>query len=977
MPASPAIVAPGSRIVVRDAEWVVRRVDICSDDSKKITCEGVSALVRGRQAVFLDSIDRNIEVLDPAKTKLIRDSSPGFRMSRLFIESHLRQAVPSDAEIHVGHRAAMDYVPYQLDPARQALRRPRQRILIADAVGLGKTLEAGVLVAELIARGRGRRILVVAISSMLAQFQKEFWNRFTIPLMRLDSAGIGRVRSRIPTNHNPFYYYDKTIISIDTLKQDSEYRVYLEQAYWDIIVIDEAHNVASRGTRSMRHKLARLLSKRSDTLIMLSATPHDGRAESFASLMNMLDPTAIADPSNFKKEDFSGKGLVVRRFKKDILSQVRETFRKREVREVPIDTTELEEAAYLEVLRLRRLESANSRRRSRLFSISVEKALFSSPAACLDTVRKRISKQEKVLEPAGERSDHRSIREELEILRRLRKALVAITDDRSVDSRYQALLRAIRKGKPFRWRANKPDDRLVIFTERIATLEWLKEGLTQDLRLKRGQVEILHGSMSDSEQQRIVEDFGNQDRKVRLLICSDVASEGINLHHRCHRLIHYDMPWSLMVFQQRNGRIDRYGQKESPVIVYLLSRSRNERIRGDQRIIEVLKNKDKQAYENIGDPSVFMNVHAVELEEEITEKAIAEGKNADSFDRELVPRANQGDELMALFLGGGESGGSTEDALMADVDQSPAQQDFAEPPPPLSLFPNDLAYCEAGLHHLRTMQASLGFEVDRAGGALQLDAPEDLRFRYRAFPQQVQPEDWRFALTSSKVAMAHSIEESRRDERAWPAQQYLWRHSPVVEWLNDRLMAAFGRNEAPVLVGVPGLEEGEVIFVFCGVVLNRKSHPRVCLWGGVVFRGKEYKGRMPIDEVLQKTGMDRQDVPNRDLTIDLKPLQSMLPEAIDQARLWTRDERDSFDEEFKPRHDAELKDLEELKARQLSHFERRQAESRQWESVKRAEYDKRTSEMEAVFSEYRDWVKDTMLLAETAGITLFCVMTAK
>ena len=143
---------------------------------------------------------------------------------------HRYQAVPNDAEIHVGHTAAMDLVPYQLDPARLAHGRPRQRILIADAVGLGKTLEAGILVSELIARGRGRRILVLAVKSMLTQFQKEFWNRFTIPLTRLDSVGIQRVRSRIPANHNPFYYYDKAIISIDTLKQEAEYRTYLEQA---------------------------------------------------------------------------------------------------------------------------------------------------------------------------------------------------------------------------------------------------------------------------------------------------------------------------------------------------------------------------------------------------------------------------------------------------------------------------------------------------------------------------------------------------------------------------------------------------------------------------------------------------------------------------------------------------------------------------------------------------------------------------
>ena len=140
------------------------------------------------------------------------------------------------------------------------------------------------------------------------------WSRFTIPLTRLDSLGIQRIRSYIPTNQNPFYYYDKAIISIDTLKQDSEYRTYLENAYWDIIVIDEAHNVAERGTSSsMRARLARLLAQRSDTLIMLSATPHDGKARSFASLMNMLDPTAIVNPDDYTKEDI--KGLFIRRFR--------------------------------------------------------------------------------------------------------------------------------------------------------------------------------------------------------------------------------------------------------------------------------------------------------------------------------------------------------------------------------------------------------------------------------------------------------------------------------------------------------------------------------------------------------------------------------------------------------------------------------------------------------------------------------------
>lgn len=127
----------------------------------------------------------------------------------------------------------MDVLEYQLEPTIQALSTTRPRILIADAVGIGKTLEAGILVSELIVRGRGRRILVLAVKAMLEQFQKEFWNRFSILLTRLDSDGINRLQQRIPASHNPFLYVDKAIISIDTLKQDVQYRDYLNSAYWD------------------------------------------------------------------------------------------------------------------------------------------------------------------------------------------------------------------------------------------------------------------------------------------------------------------------------------------------------------------------------------------------------------------------------------------------------------------------------------------------------------------------------------------------------------------------------------------------------------------------------------------------------------------------------------------------------------------------------------------------------------------------
>ena len=1028
--------APGARVVVRDAEWVVRRVDSTPDGGSQLVCDGVSELVREREAVFLTRLEPQIEVLDPARTRLVRDESPQFADSRLYMESLLRQAAPSDDRIHAGHLGAMDSVAYQLEPARQALRQPRQRILIADAVGLGKTLEAGVLVSELIARGRGRRILVLALKSMLTQFQKEFWNRFTIPLTRLDSVGIQRVRRRIPTSHNPFHYYDKSIISIDTLKQDREYRTYLEQAYWDVIVIDEAHNVADRGTGSLRSRLARLLARRSDTLIMLTATPHDGKARSFASLVNMLDATAITDPEDFRPEDFRDKGLVIRRFKKDIRADVRDAFRDREVHRSRFPASTKEERAYEALLAVKVARAGRARAsagsgaeasggalagseavasgralagseavasggalagseaeaadlganagghdRRDLFSVTLEKALFSSPAACLVTVDKRIRRRERELNQrtadgtgtAPAAAEAADVGAEVTSLRALRDAL-AVIGPRDY-AKYQALLDAIRGGRPFRWKASgrgAAEDRLVVFTERIETLRWLRKHLAEDLGLASAQVAILHGTMSDVDQQRVVEDFGNAKRPVRLLLCSDVASEGINLHYHCHRLIHFDMPWSLMVFQQRNGRVDRYGQKRRPQIVYLVAESTNQRIRGDTRILEILQAKDEQAYKNIGDPATFMNVHDVSAEEEITAKAMAEGEEADDFDARHQPKSTKAEDLLALFLG--TAGGSRQGPVEPATDSREPAPERGPPAPPLSLFADDLAYCEQALHRLRRRNPALRFDVDADSGSLTLDAPDDLLHRFDPFPREVVPQDGRFRLTTDRERIGEAIVESRRDEHAWPKLHYLWRLNPVVGWLNDRMLAAFGRHQAPVVTGVPQLADDEAVFVLSGMVPNRKSHPLVHEWVAVTFQGGKQAGIATFQALLDRTGLKEQAVPNRNVQPDLDALQKLLPGAVHRAKEWLDRRRQAFEDRMDAQLNRELAALEDLKARRIKQLALKLERSQRTEAFKVHRRSAGERKIEEIFDDYLEWVEDTMTLESQAYIKVVCVM---
>ncbi len=208
---------PGMRIELRDAEWRIDRVDVPSQGGRLLTCTGHSELVRGKKGTFL---------------------------------TELETTPPADSCVHLGHQAAIDPIPYQLEPAIQTLEQTRPRILIADAVGLGKTISAGILTTELIRPGRGKRILVLGVKSMLGQLQQEFWQCFSIPLTRLDSIGLQRIRKA--------------------------YRDYREHCHWDIVIFEEVHNVARRSTKSLRYGLVDMMFTRFDAL------------SSFASLMLML-----------------------------------------------------------------------------------------------------------------------------------------------------------------------------------------------------------------------------------------------------------------------------------------------------------------------------------------------------------------------------------------------------------------------------------------------------------------------------------------------------------------------------------------------------------------------------------------------------------------------------------------------------------------------------------------------------------------
>lgn len=931
--------APGMRVLIRDEEWMIKKIEKNSLNQPALHCAGVSPLVRDREAVFLAGLEE-IRVVNPEKVSLIPDTSPHLRRTQLYLESQWRQKIPTDADLHIGDKAAMDLMPYQLEPAQISLRRPRQRILIADAVGLGKTLEAGILMSELIVRGKGKRILVVTVKSMMAQFQKEMWNRFTLPLVRLDSKKIHDIRSRLPSNYNPFFYYDKTIVSIDTLKRDVEYRTHLENAYWDIIVIDEAQNVAERGShQAQRARLARLLAGRSDTLIMLSATPHDGRARSFASLMNMLDPTAIANPDDYTREDI--KGLCVRRFKKDVKDQVSGSFLERRIELERCPASPEEERAYDLFSRMElTMDLHRPQARGQLFKTSLEKSLFSSPAACIHSIESRLNKlREKYA--ADEIGD-------IQALTGLRDALAQIRPE--AFSRYQRLLSLLRS-REYGWTA-APEDRLVIFTERIETMKYLAEHLRKDLNLESDAVQEIHGAMSDAEQQDIVEKFGLMSLPVRVLVASDVASEGLNLHYLSHRMIHFDIPWSLMVFQQRNGRIDRYGQRERPDIRYMLIDSKNPRVRGDMRIIEILVAKEEQALKNIGDPAFLMGKFSIEEEELTVAEAIERGSDAAAFESALDEGEAEFNPF-ELLMSGARDG------------QAPARPVSDE-----TLF-SDLDYLSQALAFLNRSERCPVTRLRNVSG-LDVTITPDMRRRLNALlPEEAMPEGDDLRLSDDKDFCMAEMKRSMSDiavGAAWPKVQYLWKLHPLFSWVNDKAGLLFGRSEAPI-VGLPDvLKPSETLFILAGSIPNRRSTPLVDEWFCLAYEDGAFRERLGLEDALRRTRFRRTDIPNLNALTegDLQEASALLPDAVGRADEYLRLCGQQYSDRMNPLLDEELDKLSELEGKHKSH------------QLSLLENERKKSEQERLIDEmfdtFTNWVRDALTPQEKPYIRVMAVL---
>ncbi|MFF6772664.1 SNF2-related protein [Streptomyces sp. NPDC012637] len=913
--------APGSQVLIRDELWLVRNSKDVGEDGWMVEVTGISSFVRGTDAVFYSRLDA-IQVLDPRETRLVPDDSPNHRRGRLFLEAVMRKTFLPQTEhgLALADGFLMDQQVHQLRPAELALsleKNPQPRILIADVVGLGKTLEIGVLLAELIRRGRGERILVVTPQHVLEQFQRELWTRFAIPLVRLDSTGIQRIQQDIPAGRNPFAYFKRAIISVDTLKSDV-YAHHLEHTNWDAVVIDESHNLVNRGTKN--NELARLLARKTDALVLASATPHNGRAESFAELIKMLDEAAIANPSKYEVKDL--EHLYIRRTK--TTAEVRDSLKGAWADRGPSQPIHVpagdKELAVFQELATRWIPAdpdQPSVSRHQLVPYQLLKSFLSSHKALLETVKTRLATLDK--QPAAEsaRGGQRTASPVDPTVREAARQAeqAALLDLRDVAERIQdedsAKLTALLNELRTMGVGPGSDTRVVVFSERIPTLKWLAKAVPAALGFPRGAspdenkpwlafggaVQVMHGdATSDEEQQAIVEKFGLRDDPVRILFTGDVASEGVNLHQQCHRLIHFDLPWSLIRIEQRNGRIDRYGQEHRPEFRALILTSdipwRTDETTGEPRTLddrlvgEKLLKREEEAHKIEGSVEAVTGLYrAKEEENRLTQDLIA-GRTVE----ESIKQSQQGG---AAFLSG----------LLGQVGAVPEHPEVRRAYVP-RLFSSTADYFDEALRQVCRPNPEDQLSMRRDDdGTIAFEPPRDLLYRLKALPksyldeQRIMPrkaEPGRMRITFSKDLADRRLKAARESSKSqWPNVSYVTDVHPVLDWLTDKVLVEVGRHQAPVLAA----SVDSPTFLVQGICSNALGRPTIVEWMAVHGDPNDLQVTPLTPEVLEDYGVGP-TMPGRAAPHDLGGLTELVPAAIDRAEQHLRDLREAYGEEI-------------------------------------------------------------------------------
>lgn len=616
---------PGQLVEVRRRQWVVADVRASasanghSSPRHFLTLSSLDEDGLGEQLEVLWEIEPGAHVIERAGLPTITGQDETEKLEAFLDAVRWGAATNADRNfLQAPFRSGVSIEDFQLDPLVRAIDMARANLLIADDVGLGKTIEAGLVIQELLLRHRARSVLVVCPASLQEKWRLEMLEKFGLEFKVVDTDYVKELRRARGIHANPWTSFPRLIASIDWIKTGEALRMLqdvlpVRASYprkFDILVVDEAHNVAPTGSahyalESQRTTLIRKIAPHFQHRLFLTATPHNGYTESFTSLLELLDDQRFS--RNILPDDKQLSQVMIRRLKTDLVDKDgKPLYPKRNLQALAVPFT-AEERAMHKVLdsycksrerTCRNTESIGTKFVNGL----LKKRLFSSPAAFASTLekhfatltngraqpkpdamtarilRKAILKAEEdyaddgqvetaqteAVEEATKRTPPPT-EEELQLLARMRDW--AQNASRKVDSKGRAILDWVESTLKTDGEWN--ERRVILFTEYRTTHQWFHQILAAH-GYGGDRLGIIHGGMDQEERERVKAAFQTnpKDAAIRILLATDAASEGIDLQNYCDRLIHIEIPYNPNVMEQRNGRIDRHGQKGSEVLIW-------------------------------------------------------------------------------------------------------------------------------------------------------------------------------------------------------------------------------------------------------------------------------------------------------------------------------------------------------------------------------------------------------------------------
>jgi superfamily II DNA or RNA helicase len=616
-------------VTVRNRQWVVSDVlrgDVASSDPHTLT--GQAPHLTRLVSIEDDARDEALDVvweLEPGRlvhdTTTLPDPTAGFDAPAeldAFLDAVRWGAIASadTTALQAPFRSGIQIEDYQLDPVVRALSMPRTNLLIADDVGLGKTIEAGLVMQELMLRHRARTMMIVCPAGLTRQWQEEMRDKFGLDFRMVDADLLKALRRSQGLYANPWTHYPRLIVSVDWLKRERPMRLLREvlpaapkyPRAFDLLVVDEVHTCAPSGrgkyaVDSQRTRAIRALAPHCEHRLFLSATPHNGYLESFTALLELLDDQRFARGVRPAPEQLAR--AMVRRLKSELPPRWDGSprFPVRKLDYLEVEHSPQERHAHELLVRYAESRRGNANGRAGELAADfvttlLKRRLFSSPKAFAETIDVHLATMsareatvaptvpsERVLRPVLDRleetaEDDSAYRDaETDALAVVRRCAAPLSSAeramltelrewaRGAQDRPDAKVSALRKWLDPLVRG--ADERVIIFTEYRDTQRWLHDRLLLTLGYAADQVALLYGGQDDKERDRIKNVFTEDPAldPMRILLATDAASEGINLQRHCHTLLHWEIPWNPNRLEQRNGRIDRHGQRAKQVDV--------------------------------------------------------------------------------------------------------------------------------------------------------------------------------------------------------------------------------------------------------------------------------------------------------------------------------------------------------------------------------------------------------------------------